>query len=170
MYPIIMRSLYKIDYQTDVGFKESTRKSLLKVANEIADKRLYGSLLKAKDIIISLRLLLTHFVSGFQHEESYVGLTTRKITVTEVGGNGSYYFVNGYYRKPGGKVKVLATPPEGLNVYSIVISGVVVSNQNQVYKFTMPDRDINVTITYSTEIPALEGIGYWIIEDNFIIS
>jgi hypothetical protein len=166
-----MKSYYKPDYITPEDHARILRSLLIGYSTKIAAKRTFGSLLPSKDLNIMTQVLLKTQAGKVEEIESFEGLTTRTITVAEHGGSGKYYFVKGYHRKAGNTVKFAAIPTEGEFLFSVFMNGVRIYEESEnVYAFIMPDEDVTIDLTYSENPAILEGIGYWFIEDDFIVQ
>lgn len=96
---------------------------------------------------------------------------TYDITVTEVGGNGDYYVLDGYHRKANHEVGFAGIAPTGTNVSGVTITyGIteddivgIISSINGVYyfAFAMPASDVLITITYGAQLSGTDWKMIW---------
>lgn len=139
-------SLNKYDYSDLEQFKDVLEDALSKKARTLR-KRIALSL----DTEKSYKDTLYHYLYWKLLEEfdsSYPTIETHQITVTETGGNGGYYLYDGFFRKKDNPVtfKVI---PEGLFVDSVSANSEELDTLgNDEYEFTMPDKDVEINITY----------------------
>jgi len=86
---------------------------------------------------------------GYELQQGVKGPQTYKITVVEYDGAGGYFFLNGFYRKPGNKVLFTIVPPTGARVKSVKIGEETILGVSM-FEFYMPSQDVTVEIRYES--------------------
>jgi len=148
------------EYSTESAFLINLKKVLRSKGNILA-KRAKNTL----DVESAYKTLLPDYLYYRLFDEIGEPLeplrSTYIINVEEIGGNGAYYIKYGSYRKDGNIVTFKIYPPSGLYIFVVTLNNLnLITNNTNIYSFTMPETDANIKIVYSTIQPITELVYY----------